>query len=333
MKESKITLDEVSEIAQKLEDQGEKPTSRKILAEIGHGSMSTILKLLQQWQNNKITPKLQNDRTLDTNIVKAINTALASQIQQETSSLTTKLADLQVELDSLINENERHVSIIESQNTDLNEMRAEYSTLSGRLQQLEQQASRITADLTAERQVIQAVNMTLAQTEVRLEDLPKIEAENLKLRTENETIRIKVAEIMQSEAVALTKLEQAQQSEIEAREATFNSNKTIEVLREKYEQLQESAIDKERAIAKILEGERLASQALKFKNDTVMLELITAQNQAKEARAALEKALRDSTKSSDPHNITKINNTDLNILDFNQTETVERNELEVLDII
>ena len=328
MRESKITYEQVSAIAQKLQDQGEKPMARTILAIIGGGSMGTILKYLQQWQNDKNTPSKHNNNTLNPTIVSAINTTMASQIQQETSALTAELSDLQAELESLIIENEKSENIIASRNAELDEMKSVYSTLTGRFQQVNQETIRVTADLTAERQSLQTINIALAKAEFSLEAVPKIELENQNLRAENESMKTKVAEIHQSEAVALTKLEQAQQIALEARESSAKANNTLEALRQKYEQLQGSAIEKERTSAKLLENERLTSQSLQSKFESVTHELKLAHLSAEEARSAADKALQEIRKNSE-HIIYTKDRTNDDIFNFEKNEPSELDKLDV----
>ena len=112
-RETTITIEQVSAVALKLQAQGVKPTSRAVLAEIGYGSMGTILKLLQQWQDNPANQSHIVDSTLDPSIVKAINNMTATKLQEATAEITIKLADMQIETDNLILENEHQFDVIE----------------------------------------------------------------------------------------------------------------------------------------------------------------------------------------------------------------------------
>lgn len=330
VRESTITLEQVSTVAEQLQKKGIKPTSRAVLAEIGHGSMGTILKLLQQWQSNQGNQSQIVESTLDPGIAKAINNAILTKMQEVTAEMANKLAGLQIEADNLITENESQSDVIESQLVEQSKLQAQNSALDGRIQQLELEAIRTTTELSTERQSAEKLRISLAKAELRLEAVPKIELENEKLRAEIESLKIKVAESHQAEAVAIAKLEAAEQMAQVAREAAAKSNDAAEAIQQKYEQLLVNVMDKERTTAKSLENERLNSQSLQSINESAMRELISAQKDVKEAGVA-QNALESAKISSQQHQA-KTNPTDNDILSFNQTDPSEFNDLEELGV-
>ncbi len=333
VRKTTITLEEVSTAAKNLQTQGIKPTSRAVHAEIGYGSMGTILRLLQQWQNNQGNNSQVIDINLDPNIARAINNTITARVQETSAELATKLADLQFETVNLISENERQSDVIESQLIEQSELQAKYASAIGRIQQLEIDVIKTNTELSAERQTSGATSISLAKAELRLEAVPKFELENEKLRAEIDILKIKTAESHQSEAVALTKVEAAQINAKEAREATIKSHDATEALREKYEKLLANAMDKERATAKLLESERLTSQSLQSINESAMRELISAQRDVKEAREATKKALEESARLNGQRIKFAANTAKDDILNFDKNDPSEFNELEALGVL
>ena len=331
-RESTITIEQVSIAAQNLQAQGIKPTSRGVLAIIGYGSMGTILKLLQQWQSNQSNKSKLIENSIDPAIASAINNTLATRIQEATAEVTIKLANLQIETDNIITENERQTHVIETQVIEHIELQAMLATSTGCIHQLELEAIRIKSELTAERQSAAAMRISLAEAELGLEAMPKIELQIEKLLDEIDALKIKAAEFHESEAVALAKMGAAHQSAQEARDAAIKSSDATEAVREKYEKLIADALDKERTSAKLLESERLRSLSLQLRLETSMHELATADINLKEARVAAQKSSEEYAKSTDQHIQAKANSTDHDILIFNQNEPSRFNELDYLGV-
>ena len=296
--------------------------------------MGTILKLLQQWQSNQSNQSKVIENSIDPAIASAINNTLATRVQDATAEVTIKLANLQIETDNLIRENERQFDVIESQLIEQSELQAQNATMAGRIQQIEIEANKTIAELSAERQTSEALRIALAKAELRLEVIPKIELEITKLRTEVDALKIQAATSHESEAVALAKMEAAQQAAQESRDNAMKSVDATEAIRDKYEQLLAVALDKERANAKLLEGEHLKYQSQQLAQES-----------------ALESAMRD-TKDSDSklketqtvnlqlnkkiamlitqQNQMKITSEDPEVLSFNQNDTSQFDELEEL---
>lgn len=335
-RETTITIEQVSAVALKLQAQGVKPTSRAVLAEIGYGSMGTILKLLQQWQDNPANQSHIVDSTLDPSIVKAINNMTATKLQEATAEITIKLADMQIETDNLILENEHQFDVIESQLIEQSELQAQNATMAGRIQQIEIEANKTIAELSTERQTSEALRIALAKAELRLEVIPKIELEITKLRTEVDALKIQAATSHESEAVALAKMEAAQQAAQESRDNAMKSVDATEAIRDKYEQLLAVALDKERANAKLLEGEHLKYQSQQLAQESAlesaMRDTKDSDNKLKETQTVNLQLNKKIAKLITQQNQMKVTSEDPGILSFNQNDTSQFDELEELGV-
>ena len=215
-RESSITPEQVAAAADGIKALGGKPTARNVRDVLGTGSMATVLKFLQQWQGNQSRQSQAIDDTLDPSIARAISNQIASKVQEATSDSTARLADLQAEADAIIAESERQTAEMEAQAGELAMSQEQHAALSGRVQQLEADAARTAADLLAERQAAEAARVELAKAELRLEALPRIEAEIEKIRTELLQARAQSAESHESAAVATARLEAADKARVRA---------------------------------------------------------------------------------------------------------------------
>lgn len=206
-RESTITYEQVGAAANSIKAAGTKPTTRNVRDALGTGSMATVLKFLQQWQASQERQSQAINDTLDPAIARAISDHIAARVQESTAEATARLADLQAETDALIAENERQSSEIEALTADLGEIQGQLATTTGRTQQLEAHAAKQTTELVGERVAAETARVELAKAELRLEAVPKIEAEIEKVRAELLQIRNQAAEMHEAAAVATAKLE------------------------------------------------------------------------------------------------------------------------------
>lgn len=256
-RESSITLEQVSTIANEIKTSGGKATSRAVRDALGSGSMATICKLLAQWQASQERKSEAIDDSLSQAVAKAISNDIASKVQSAIADATSRLADLQSERDLLITENENQTADLEYLTNSLLSEKGQNLKLSGRVQQLEADAMLISTKLDKERGDAKSAMTALAKAELRLEALPRIEQELTSLRNQIEIERTRSATLHEKEAVASAKLEMLSNTHIE-------TSKRLEIAQEE------------------LGKEKLASQSLQNRLD------ITTRDFSK-ANAAIEK--------------------------------------------
>lgn len=56
VREPGITQDQVSKVAEKIRDEGARPTARAIRERLSTGSMATVLKFFQAWKDAQVHP-------------------------------------------------------------------------------------------------------------------------------------------------------------------------------------------------------------------------------------------------------------------------------------
>lgn len=271
-RESTISFDQVAAAADIIKTQGGKPTARSVREALGSGSMATVLKFLQQWQGGQVRQNQAIDDTLDPAIVRAISNAIASKVQEATADATVRLADLQAETSSVIVENERMGAEIDSLTADLAALQEQLAATAGRAQQLEVDAARQATELVAERAAAEAARVALAKAELRLESVPRIEAELVAVRAELAAERVKSAEQHEAAAVAIAQREAAEKANVRLNEQLAEVTKRATSTTEQ------------------LAFEKISNQACQARLEAAAREISAAQEAATTARSAAKKA-------------------------------------------
>lgn len=183
-RESTITYEQVAEAANNLKAQNLKPTSRAVRDALGSGSMATVCKYLQQWQAGQTRQSQVTDDVIDPAVARAISLHIATKIQTATSEATARLADMQGELASVIQENERQSKEITELMAEATHHKEEGARLAGQIEQLSADLARTTSELESERQAAENARIQLAKAELRLEAVPRIEKDIKAVRDE-----------------------------------------------------------------------------------------------------------------------------------------------------
>ncbi len=255
-----ITYDQVAVVADTIAARGERPTLRGVRAELGTGSMGTIQKHLAQWQGSR-RQIVTSAASLPTEIQRVILSEIERSISEARAELESDLAATKGDRDALAEDNEQQTEQIEQQAARLAEIEATGQQQAGRIGQLD--ADLLTARETTERErsIAEQARQALAKAELRLEALPKVEAEVDRLRQALEVERQARTVAEQSAAVLAEKLTGIERRVVdaEAREKT--------------------------AVAKLAELEK--------QSQLVAQELNTARLQVQTGQAALDAAARE----------------------------------------
>ena len=234
VREANITIEQVAAAADNIKANGGKPTARKVREVLGTGSMTTILVFFRHWKAGQIRQSQMIDDTLDPAIGRVISDQIAAKVLAATVDANERLADSQVEIDSLIADNERQSSEIDAQDAEITELHEKKSALAGRAQQLEIDIARTIAELVAERQTAEIARVGLAKAELRLEAVTKIEAEIEKIRAELMLARARAADLHEIAAVATA------QREVEVEQRKIADALLMEAIRKAQEDAKKS---------------------------------------------------------------------------------------------
>lgn len=210
-REATVTQEEVNAVADRIRAGGGRPTARGVREELGRGSMATVLRLLQNWQAGQ-------SRAPDTPVAlpTALQRALVEFIGQEVAAaklnLEQDLVTAQQTQKDLIAENELQASDLEDLKTALESLQGDNSQLEGRYAQLHADFTEARQAAETQRQAAEAARTETAKLLLRLEGVPRLEAELIKLKTDLEAERAARVVAEQVAAVSNAKLEQSQAS-------------------------------------------------------------------------------------------------------------------------
>lgn len=199
-REANITFEQVATAADELKAKDVKPTSRAVREVLGTGSMATVCKFLEQWKSGQARQSQVADDSIDQSVARALNAHIATKIQTAISDSTARLADMQGELASVILENERQSNEISDLTVEAAFHKEEGAKLVGQIERLTTDLTNTILELGAERQAAEQARIQLAKAELRLEAVPRIEAEIEKVRAELDVERKSAAKAREEAA-------------------------------------------------------------------------------------------------------------------------------------
>lgn len=200
-----ITFEQVAAVADAIAARGDRPTLRGVRAELGSGSMGTIQKHLAAWQGQR-RQIVTSTATLPTEIQRVILSEIEREVDAARAELEAELAATKGDRDALADDNEAQAEQIEQQTARLDEIEATIQQQAGRIAQLESDLETAWQATERERGVAEQARQALAKAELRLEALPKIEAEVERLRAALEASQARATTAEQLAAVTAEKL-------------------------------------------------------------------------------------------------------------------------------
>ncbi len=215
-RESTITFEQIAAIADAMKIQGVKPTSRAMRERLGNtGSMGTINKLLGRWkagQERQMSAALVLPPSLQRVLLEFIDNELTA----ARTTLEAELAEQQQEAADLATENERQVIENDAQAETIESLRADVAEHQGRAGQLESDLALARDEAVRERSGAELARTELAKAQLRLESMPRLEADLVAVRVVLDTERTGRQQAEQAAAVLAAKLEAAERRAIEA---------------------------------------------------------------------------------------------------------------------
>ena len=208
-RESVITQEEVKVVADQLRATGAKPTARAVREALGGGSMATVLKHLQVWQGRQVRPP-ETQAVLPVGLQRALVDFIAQEVASAKVTLETDLVTAQQANQDLIAESERLAAALEREQSTVESLQADKAELSGRLGQLTKDLEDVRAEAAAQREAAEHARTEKAKLELRLEGVPRLEAEIERLKAALESERSGKVVAEQQAAVAQARLEKTE---------------------------------------------------------------------------------------------------------------------------
>ena len=180
-REASITQAEVSAEADRIRASGGKPTARSIREALGTGSMATVLRLLQNWQSGQVKPPAR-EVVLPAGLQKALVDFVGGEVVAAKAPIQEELASAQQSIRDLISENESQTAMIADQAEKIAALTTQLDQVQAVSDQRTKEFEQLTAEIQHERAAVQDARIELAKAQLRMESLPRLEAECDRLR-------------------------------------------------------------------------------------------------------------------------------------------------------
>lgn len=223
-REPNITQDQVSKVAEQIRDAGGRPTARAIRERLGTGSMATVLKFFQAWQDAQVRPA-EAPVVLPLALQRGLLDFVAAEVERSKGDLRTDLEIANQANADLILEAERQTALVDNLSASLESAYADKAVLSGRLEQVEAERDEARHEAAVERAAAESARTDLAKALLRLEAMPRLEEDLKTVRDALEKERAARVKAEQESAVAATKSDAA-------REAQTTLERTLEESRQ-----------------------------------------------------------------------------------------------------
>jgi chromosome segregation ATPase len=182
-REATITPNQVHAAADAIRAEGGTPTLRAVRERLGAGSMGTVSKYLQQWKAGQ-ERQAATELALPPALQRAVLDFMVTELAAARAPLEHELAEQQQTSADLAAENERQVTTIERQAADMELLAADKAAAEGKAGQLAVDLLSAKEDAARERQAAEHARTELAKAMLRLEAMPRMEADLAAIRTE-----------------------------------------------------------------------------------------------------------------------------------------------------
>lgn len=206
-REATITQEDVNAVADRIRALGTKPTARAVRESLGGGSMATVLRLLQVWQAGQVSVP-SAPPALPLALQKALVDFIGQEVAAAKAGIEDDLAAARQASADLIAESERQAAALEVQGENIDRLHAEKAELVGRSAQLTSDLEIARDDAESLRQQAETARTDLAKLQLKLEGVPRLEAEIARLQAALDTERGARVVAEQAAAVSAAKLEQ-----------------------------------------------------------------------------------------------------------------------------
>lgn len=270
-REATITPNQVHAAADAIRAEGSTPTLRAVRERLGAGSMGTVSKHLQQWKAGQ-ERQAATELALPPALQRAVLDFMVTELAAARAPLEHELAEQQQTSADLAAENERQVTTIERQAADMELLAADKAAAEGKAGQLAVDLLSAKEDAARERQAAEHARTELAKAMLRLEAMPRMEADLAAIRTELGQERKARIDAEQQAAVLA-----AQKSDLDSRLADLKTSS------DRLTQQMVKAQERVDQLGSALGDARVATQTSQARIDDLTAQLERTRAEAREA--------------------------------------------------
>ncbi len=207
-RESTVTQEQVVAAADAIKSAGATPTLRAVRERLGGvGSMGTISRMLQSWKASQ-APSVAPEVAIPPGLARAILDHLAAEVAQAKVPLTAELAEARQTAGDLAQENERLTREIGERDTEIARLASAKAAIEGRTEQVVTDLAAAREESARERRAAEEARVEVVKATLRLEAMPRLEADLAAAREALEAERVARVAAEQSAAVAAARLEE-----------------------------------------------------------------------------------------------------------------------------
>lgn len=182
-----ITQDHVNAIANQLKAKGIKPTVRLVIAEHGSGSQGTVHPMLKNWESGN-RPATEGVM-LSPVLVRMLQEHFTQEVARATAEVQVQLADSEEAAGDLARENKAQADLLEQREEEIGKLTDGAAAMQGRFDQLERELVAAQEESARLRGDAERAHTELAKAQMRLEAMPRLEADLAAARAECDSER------------------------------------------------------------------------------------------------------------------------------------------------
>lgn len=228
MNDITITQEQVNAAADAICAEGNKPTVLDVRKRMNSGSISAVWRLFQVWQTTQVEP-IEQAVSVPTELQRTLEEFITRQVASVKSLFESEIESLRQINSELMAEIEQQEQQLAQQDVELNSARAIKDEVTGRFEQLNSELKRALEEIELEKESATQSRMELVKSQLKLESVPRLEADLDQLYKTLEQERVAKLNAEHSTKALTAKLE----TEVAARKKAESD--LLELLRRKEE--------------------------------------------------------------------------------------------------
>ncbi len=201
-----ITQEQVNAVADAICAEGNKPTVLDVRKRLPSGSMSAIWCLFQVWQSSQGAP-VESDTSVSSELQRTLEDFITQKIKAVRERLESEIENLRQVNSELMKEIENQQNQLTLQGVELQSAKAIKNEVSGRFDQLNAELARAKEEIEIEKESATQSRMELVKAQLKLESVPRLEADLDQLYKNLEQERVAKLNAEHSAKSLATKLE------------------------------------------------------------------------------------------------------------------------------
>ena len=210
-----VTSDAVATAAKSIVERGGRVSVRSVIASLGGGSPNVVLPLLNEWKARQ-SSQLVPDLTVDPGIVQLIARQVFTAVAEATAEAEARAVEVTADSEAIA-EAGRAAEVLAAQlQTELNTAHERLHQQTGQLEERAREIGQVKTDCAeqvavaqekaqSERDTAESVRQDLVRANIRVEAVPRLEAENIELQDRLREAETALAAARQAQAVASAK--------------------------------------------------------------------------------------------------------------------------------